>query len=98
MNLKKLAKGIFYLCLAMFSTMAYAQNKEITGKVTDSKDGSPIAGVSVLATSSTGKKTGAATSADGTFRIVSADDITKLVITGTDLEKQEINVTGKSTV
>ena len=73
MNVKKLAKGALCFCLAFLSTMAYAQNKEVTGKVTDSKDGSPLAGVSVVATSSKGKKSGAATSADGTFRIVAAD-------------------------
>lgn len=98
MNFKKLAVSIICMCLAMLCTVAFAQNKEITGKVTDSKDGSPLYGVSVVATSSTGKKAGVATSADGTFKITLADNITKLVVTGTDLEKQEINVTGKTNI
>ena len=98
MTLKKLAKGMLFLCLALFSTMAYAQNKEISGTVTDSKDGSAIPGISVMAISSTGKKSGAATSTDGNFKISLADNIVKLIVTGTGYEKQEINVAGKTDV
>lgn len=98
MNLTKLAKGILCLCLALFSTMAYAQNKEVTGKVTDSKDGSPIAGISVLGITSTGKKVGTATAADGTYKLSSADGIKSIVLTGVGFDKQEVDVNGKSEV
>ncbi len=98
MTLKKLAKGMLFLCLALFSTMAYAQNKEISGTVTDSKDSSAIPGISVLAVSSTGKKSGVPTSSDGSFRISLADNIVKLIVTGAGYERQEINVAGKTTV
>ena len=55
MNLKTLAKGTLWLCLAFLSLSALAQTKVITGKVTDSKDGSGLSSVSVLATGGTGK-------------------------------------------
>jgi TonB-linked SusC/RagA family outer membrane protein len=98
MNLKKLAKGILCFCLALFSTMAFAQNKEVTGKVTDSKDGSPAAGISVLGVTTSGKKVGTATANDGSFKLSSADGITKITFSGVGFDKQELNVAGKSEI
>ncbi|CAN5539665.1 TonB-dependent receptor [soil metagenome] len=98
MNLKKLAKGILCFCLALFSTMAFAQNKEVTGKVTDSKDGSPVAGISVLGVTTSGKKVGTATANDGSFKLSSADGISKITFSGVGFDKQELNVAGKSDV
>ncbi|MEP7108264.1 MAG: SusC/RagA family TonB-linked outer membrane protein [Ferruginibacter sp.] len=98
MTLKSLTKGLLFLCLALFSTMVFAQNKEVTGKVTDSKDGSPIIGVSVLGVTSKGKKVGTATAADGTFKLSSVDGISKLSISGVGFENQEINVSGRSDI
>jgi TonB-dependent starch-binding outer membrane protein SusC len=98
MNLKKLAKGMLCFCFAIFSTMAYAQNKEITGKVTDSKDGSPIAGISVSGVTGAGKKIGTATAVDGTFKLSSADGITKVTLSGAGFDRQDINVSGKTDV
>ena len=98
MNVKKLAKGMLCFCLALFSTMAYAQNKEVTGKVTDSKDGSPVAGISVLGVTISGKKVGTATANDGTFKLSSAEGISKITLSGVGFDKQELNVSGKSDV
>jgi TonB-linked SusC/RagA family outer membrane protein len=55
-----------FLCFVLVITQAMAQNKTVTGKVTDAKDGTPLAGVSVSVKGATGTVTGA----DGTFRIV----------------------------
>lgn len=98
MNFKKLATGILCMCLAMFSTMAFAQNKEITGKVTDSKDGSAIGGISVQAITGKGKKIGTATATDGSFKLSSPDGISKVTLSGAGFDKQEVNVTGKTDV
>jgi len=98
MNLKKLATGMLCMFLAMFSTMAFAQSKEITGKVTDSKDGTAIAGISVQGVTASGKKIGTATSSDGTFKLSSADGIVKVTLTGVGFDRQEVNVTGKTDV
>ncbi len=98
MNLKKLAKGILFLCLAIFSTASYAQNKEVSGKITDSKDGSPLPGISVSGVTGKGKKIGTATGTNGTFKLSSADGITKITLSGAGFDKQEINVTSKSDI
>ncbi len=44
----------------------FAQTKEVTGKVTDAKDGSPLFGVTVMAKN---EKATAITGADGTFKL-----------------------------
>ena len=98
MNLKKLATGIICMCLAKFSTMAFAQNKEFKGKVTDSKDGSVIAGISVQGITVSGKKVGTATSTDGTFNLSTADGIVKVILSGAGFDKMEVYVNGKSEV
>ena len=98
MNLKKLATGMIFLCLAMFSTMAFAQSNTISGKVTDSKDGSGLPGISVQATTASGKKVGAATGTDGTYSISSSERITKLAFTGVGYERQEVSANGKDVV
>jgi len=99
MNVKKLAKGMLCLCLALFSTMAYAQNNNtVTGKITNATDGSPIAGISVIGETTSGKKVGTATAADGTYKLSSSDGFKKIVLTGSGFLRREENVTGKSEV
>lgn len=98
MNAKNLAKGIICFCLAFFSTMVYAQNKELTGKVTDSKDGSPVSGISVLGVTTSGKKVGTATANDGSFKLSSTEGISKITLSGVGFDKQDMNVSGKSDV
>ena len=46
--LTRIAKLLLTACFGLFSFVAIAQNKTVTGKVTDEK-GSPISGVSVTA-------------------------------------------------
>ncbi|BAV10058.1 iron complex outermembrane recepter protein [Filimonas lacunae] len=65
MNFKRLLLPLVLplLCLAL---PALAQDKVVTGKITDSKDGSPLADVSILVKGST---IGTRTKADGTFTL-----------------------------
>jgi TonB-linked SusC/RagA family outer membrane protein len=93
MNLKTLAKGMLYLFLALFSTAAFAQTKVITGKVTDSKDGSPVAGASVVVK---GTQYGTQTGADGTFKLNAPADSKTLVISSLNFVTQEIAITGST--
>ena len=59
MYCERLLKAIVFPCLLFISITAFSQEKVITGKVTDSKDGSAMPGVSVTAKgSSTGTQTG----------------------------------------
>lgn len=98
MNVKKLAKGMLCFSLALFSTMAFAQNKEVTGKVTDSKDGSPVSGISVLGVTATGKKVGTATANDGSFKLSSTEGISKITLSGVGFDNQDMNVSGKNDI
>ena len=54
MHFKNLLKvSCYFILLCLFALPALAQNVVVTGKVTDSKDGSPIPGVSIVAKGST---------------------------------------------
>ena len=76
MYCERLLKAIVFPCLLFFSLTAFSQEKTITGKVTDPKDGSPMAGVSVTAK---GSAAGTQTKADGTYRISVSSSTTVLV-------------------
>jgi TonB-linked SusC/RagA family outer membrane protein len=87
--------GLF-ACLFLLS--AQAQNRTITGKVTDSKDGTPLIGASVIGTTAKGTKVGTTSSTAGTYSLSSADAITKISITMTGFENMDINVAGRAAV
>jgi iron complex outermembrane receptor protein len=72
-----------------------AQDRVVTGKVTDSKDGSPVIGATVQAK---GTRTGTSTKNDGTFSISIASSVTTLVISSVGFATQEISITGKNSV
>jgi TonB-linked SusC/RagA family outer membrane protein len=87
MNLKRLLMTIV-LSLAAFA-YANAQDKVVTGKVTDSKDGAPLQSVSVMVKGKTG---GTQTATDGSFRINVPSGSTTLVFTSVGFETQEVAV------
>ena len=95
MNLTTLAKGMLYLCLAFLSTTALAQNKVITGKVTDAKDGSAVQSASVLVK---GAKLGTQTAQDGTFKLSVPSDATTIVISSLGFGTQTVSIQGKTSV
>src|ERR1700733_11745521 len=77
---------LLLLCLP-----ALAQNKTITGKVTDSKDGTPLAGVSVM---SKGSEHGTVTAADGSYRISVGPTATVLVFSSIGFGSMEQSING----
>lgn len=87
-----LFSGTFALLL--LSLGALAQNV-ITGKVTDTKDGSPAAGVTVTVS---GTKIATQTAADGSFRISAPTKDAKLVFTSTEFNRIEFPTNGLSSV
>lgn len=90
MNSKRLLVGLVMLCL-LFSPLALlAQDRVVTGKVTDSKDGTPVAGASV---SPKGAQGGTTTGADGSFSLRIGSAIKVLVITNVGYASQEVPVT-----
>jgi TonB-dependent starch-binding outer membrane protein SusC len=70
-----LLMGLFLLCCTQ---TALAQTKEVTGRVTDATDNSPLAGVTVKVKNGTNTTV---TGADGAFRLNVPQDATTLVFT-----------------
>ncbi len=79
------------LLLLLASPALFAQNKTISGKVTDSKDGSPLSGISVVPKGSTG---GTVTAADGTFRLTVSGRVTTLIFSSIGFATKEVDING----
>lgn len=86
MNVKRL---FIMLVLPFLALYADAQGKLVTGKVTDSKDGSPVAAATVTVK---GTKTGTATASDGTFKLNVPDGATILIISSVGYNSQEVTI------
>jgi TonB-linked SusC/RagA family outer membrane protein len=95
MSLKKLLSAFLCFTLVVLSQSASAQDRTVTGKVTDSKDGSPVVGASVQPK---GAKTGTATRNDGTFSLSVSANTTNLIISSIGFATQEVSIEGKSSV
>ena len=95
MYCERLLKAIVFPCLLFISITAFSQEKVITGKVTDSKDGSALPGVSVTAK---GSSTGTSTGTDGTFRLSVSSSVTTLIISSVGFATQEVSIAGKSSI
>lgn len=79
--------------MILLSLAAFSQNV-ITGKVTDSKDGTPVAGATVTVK---GTKAATQTAIDGSFKINAPASAT-LVFSSIGFDQQEVSTTGKSDV
>jgi iron complex outermembrane receptor protein len=77
------------LAVLLLSAAAMAQSV-VTGKITDSKDGSPVAGVTVTVK---GTQRSTQTGADGTYKLTVADG-SSLVFTSVGFGRQEVAVNG----
>jgi TonB-linked SusC/RagA family outer membrane protein len=86
---KLTAMLVAYLCMA---GALYAQ-KQVTGKVTDAKDGSPLAGVSVKAK---GASLGTSTGLDGNYSIQLPEGIKSIIFSFVGYDDQEVEVTGNT--
>lgn len=94
MSFKKLLKLVVLPAMLLIAQQSYAQDRTVTGKVTDSKDGSPVAGASVVPK---GTSKGTSTAADGTYSISVGSGVTTLVVTNVGYDKIEIDIAGKTT-
>src|SRR5436305_15112374 len=88
---KALSTG-FLLFFSFFQL--FSQSKTITGKVTDSKDGSPIVGATVQPK---GSKNGTSTGPDGGFSINLPANVNTIVVTSVGFGRQELSVGASST-
>lgn len=83
------------LAMLFLSFFSYSQNKVVSGRVTDPRDGSGIAGVSVTPRGGT---TGTQTGPDGSYQISVAPSVTTLMFTSVGFATQEVNITDKTSV
>ena len=81
----------FLLGVLLCSHAVVAQTKEVTGKITDSQDGSPLPGVTVKAK---GTNISTSSQADGSFRISIPESTTLLVFTYVGYNEIELPVSG----
>ncbi|MET3979368.1 TonB-linked SusC/RagA family outer membrane protein [Mucilaginibacter sp. UYP25] len=92
MQFKHLLTLCFFALTCFFVQPALAQNKVITGKVTDKKDGSTLIGVSVGATGGVGTLT----NVDGTFRLSVPASTTSLNFTYIGYKSQTVQLSGQT--
>src|SRR5258705_1187930 len=95
MLLKRLLRSAGITALLIVLSQSLFAQKTVTGKITDSKDGSPVAGASVTVK---GTGTGTQTKVDGTFSLTVPANATTLVVSSVGYATQEINVAGQSSV
>ena len=81
--------GALLLMLLALAQFSFAQGKTVTGKVTDSKDGSAVQNASV---SIKGTSRGTTTDAAGNFRIAVENENTVLVISSVGFSRIEVKV------
>lgn len=95
MNLKQLLYLGFFTLICFVVQPALAQNKVITGKITDSKDKSALIGVSIIVK---GSNTGTNTDASGSFRINAPASATTLVVSYIGYTSQEVAIPASGVV
>ena len=76
-------------------SQVFSQTKTVTGKVTDSKDGSPIVGATVQPK---GTKNGTSTGADGSFSLTVGANVTTLVVSSVGFDRQEVSVANAASI
>jgi TonB-linked SusC/RagA family outer membrane protein len=94
MNLRKLLYAIGVPLLLLLSVACQAQDKIITGKVTDAY-GKGVSNVSVTVKGQTSR--GTTTAEDGSFSISVPSNASTLIFSSVGFTAQEISVAGKST-
>ncbi|MFI5188395.1 MAG: carboxypeptidase-like regulatory domain-containing protein, partial [Chitinophagales bacterium] len=95
MLVKLLLRSIGLSILLLILTQSLSAQKTITGKVSDSKDAAPLAGVSVIAK---GASAGTTTKTDGTFSLTVPTSTTTLIISSVGYASVEVGITGRTSV
>ncbi len=87
--------GALMLLLMVVAQSVFAQGKTVTGKVTDSKDGSPVPNASITIK---GTSKGTTTDQGGNFRIAIDNNSTVLVISSVGFGTKEVSVGEQTTL
>ncbi|HYF30452.1 MAG TPA: TonB-dependent receptor [Chitinophagaceae bacterium] len=85
----------FLMALLLSALTVFAQDRTVSGKVTDSKDGTPLAGVSVTVK---GSSTGVQTDANGNFSISVPANARTLVFSYVGFGSEEASIRNSNTV
>lgn len=85
---------LFFNVLLFAVLQVNAQTKTVTGKVTDSKDGTPLAGVSITVKGAAGT----VTQPDGSFKIVVPTTAKSLTISSVGYTRQDFTIPANSVV
>jgi iron complex outermembrane receptor protein len=91
---KRLLKAILPLLTVMYSLNVYAQTKQITGNIKDSK-GAGIVGASVVVKGSQG---GTTTGSEGFFRLTVPEATKTLTVSAVGYAAQDVDISTSSTV
>ena len=92
MNMKK---TLVALLLAVICLPAFAQDRTVTGKVTDAKDGSPLVAASVVVK---GTNKGVSTSSDGTFSLKVTGTENTVVVSFLNYAAKEVSIAGQTNI
>ena len=90
MHFKNLLKVTSLVVLCFFIMPVMAQTVIVSGKVTDSRDGAPLRGISVLAK---GTSANTVTDNNGNFKLSALSSVTTLVVSNIDYISKEITIT-----
>lgn len=86
-------KIVLLTAMLLCSLHMIAQEKTVTGKITDEKDNAPLAGVSIVVKGTT---IGTTTGSDGTFRLNVPASAKSFIVSLLDYESQEISIGNKN--
>ena len=89
----KVFRMMLMLALVLCTSMVYAQDRTISGKITDGSDGSGLPGVNILAKGTT---VGTVTDVEGNYSISISEGTETLVISSVGYLSEEIDIAGKS--
>src|SRR5678816_1626516 len=92
MTYRKLLQTIVLQALLLISQLIFAQDRVITGRVTD-QNGNGIPGVTITPK---GGGQGTLTNSDGTFKITVKSSVTSLILSSVGYATQEVSATGGS--
>ncbi|MBC7947451.1 MAG: SusC/RagA family TonB-linked outer membrane protein [Chitinophagaceae bacterium] len=95
MSAKTLLSAIFCIIFVFVLQLANAQDRTVSGKVTDAKDGTPVVGASVVAKGTT---VGTSTNNNGMFSLNVSSSVNTLVVTSVGYDAYEVSITGQSSV
>jgi len=90
--MRKISQKLMLSFVMFFMSLAAFSQNAVTGKVTDSKDGTPVVGASITVK---GTKTATQTAADGSFKI-NAPANSILVISSVGFAQQDVKVDANS--